>query len=167
MKILVVSMFVVIIDQVSKFAVRYSFEYGRSQEIIDDLVRLTYVKNPGMAFGLQLGDQRFFTVFALIATIIIFVYIFRARAEKLPLRFALALILGGAVGNLIDRVLHQGVVDFIDIGIGSTRWPIFNLADCAVTIGMAVLLTLILLDKTQKSEATQNEVTSVKRSPLF
>jgi signal peptidase II len=141
-----------LIDQLTKLSVKYSFEYGKPHRILGDLVRLTYIDNPGMAFGLQFASQKFFTAFAMIATVIIFVYIVRARAEKASLRFALALILGGAIGNLIDRFLYGKVVDFVDIGIGSTRWPIFNLADSAVTIGMIVLISLVLFDKNPKKE---------------
>ena len=158
MKVLFVSLVVIVIDQLTKLSVRFSFEYGRSQEVLGNFLRLTYIENPGMAFGIQFGGQAFFTFFAALAAVVIFVYIFRARRERLSLRFSLALILGGAIGNLIDRFLYGKVVDFIDIGIGTTRWPIFNLADTAVTIGMVILVTLVLFDrgfrKQENSEIT-------------
>lgn len=147
MKVLIISLLVVLVDQVSKLFVRSSFEYGRPHRIIGDWVRLTYIENPGMAFGIEIGGQIFFTLFSLIATIIIFIYIVRARQEKIQLRVSLALILGGAIGNLIDRFLYGKVVDFIEVGIGNARWPIFNIADSAVTIGMIILITMVLFDK--------------------
>ena len=147
LRVLILSIIVVLLDQISKFAVRLQLQYGVPHKLIGNWLRLTYIENPGMAFGIQVGGQLFFTVFALFATIVIFVYIVRARDEKLNLRLALALILGGAVGNLIDRFLYKKVVDFIDIGIGTARWPIFNIADSAVTIGMILLIAKVLFEK--------------------
>ncbi|MFQ5864438.1 MAG: signal peptidase II [bacterium] len=152
MRVLLFSVMVIVFDQVTKLSVKYFFEKGKPHEIIGDFVRLTYIENPGMAFGIQVGGQLFFTVFATVASVIIFIYIVRARNEKFASRFALALILGGAIGNLIDRFLYGKVIDFIDIGINNTRWPIFNVADSSVTIGMIILVTLVLLDKSEKKE---------------
>jgi signal peptidase II len=155
---------VVIIDQVSKLAVRFYLEYGRPYQILGDFFRLTYVENPGMAFGIRIGSQLLFTVFALVATVVILVYIVKARAEKYPLRFSLALIFGGAIGNLIDRLLYGKVVDFLEFGVARFRWPIFNIADSAVTIGMIVLIALIIFDHDLKTDneklATEEEVFS-------
>ncbi|MFQ5750644.1 MAG: signal peptidase II [bacterium] len=155
---------VVLFDQLSKLIVKYFFNLGVSHNIIGDVVRLTYIENPGMAFGIQIGGQTFFTVFATLATIIIFIYIVRTRDEKMPLRFSLALILGGAIGNLIDRFLYGKVIDFVDIGIGNTRWPIFNVADSAVTVGMIILVTVMLFDKSHKEQEEDNELTAEKEA---
>ncbi|MFQ5649699.1 MAG: signal peptidase II [bacterium] len=143
----------IIIDQISKLLVRFYFEYGKQHKIIGEWVSLTFIENRGMAFGIQFGGQTFFTVFSLLATVVIFIYIVRAREERVMLRLSLTLILGGAVGNLIDRFLYGGVVDFIDVRVGGIDWPIFNIADSAVTIGMVMLLTMILFDKSpQKAD---------------
>lgn len=164
MRILLLSFLVVIVDQISKFLVRLSFQYGKPYDIVGEWVRLTYIENAGMAFGIQVGGQTFFTVFAILATIVIFVYIVRARQERWLLRVALALILGGAIGNLIDRFLYGKVVDFIDIGIRETRWPIFNIADSAVTVGMIILVVLVLFDRnTKKVDESEREVTAEKQ----
>lgn len=160
------SVIVVVLDQVSKLSVRYFFAYGKSHSLIGDLLRLTYIENPGMAFGIQVGGQMFFTLFAALATVVIFVYILKARDEKTPLRFALAMILGGAIGNLIDRFLYGKVIDFIDIGLGNSRWYIFNIADSAVTIGMVILAALVLFDKSPKKEQQENKIAVPKRTLL-
>ncbi|MFQ6112768.1 MAG: signal peptidase II [bacterium] len=152
------SIIVIVFDQVTKLLVKYFFERGQPHQIIGDFVRLTYIENPGMAFGIQIGGQLFFTIFAAVASVIIFIYIVRARNEKFLSRFALALILGGALGNLIDRFLYGKVIDFIDIGINNTRWPIFNLADSSVTIGMIILVAMVLFDKSDKKEEENKEV---------
>ncbi len=160
------SVIVVVLDQVSKLSVRYFFEYGKSHNLLGDLLRLTYIENPGMAFGIQVGGQMFFTLFAAIATVVVFIYILKAREERTPLRFALALILGGAIGNLIDRFLYGKVIDFIDIGLGNTRWYIFNIADSAVTIGMVILAALVLFDKSPKKEQEENKIAVQKQTLL-
>lgn len=160
MRVLLISLAVVVLDQITKLAVRFSFEYGRPHRILDDFLRLTYIENPGMAFGIQIEGQTFFTLFALLATLIICVYLYRARREKFTLRFSLALILGGAIGNLIDRFLYGKVVDFIDVGIGDTRWPIFNIADSAVTVGLLVLIALFIFDR----DSEKKEESSVERA---
>lgn len=164
MRVLIISFFVVLFDQITKLAVRFYFQYGKPHEIIGDLIRLTYIENPGMAFGIQFGGQQFFTIFALLATGVIFVYIVRAREEKVILRIALALILGGAVGNLIDRFLYGKVVDFIDVGFGTTRWPIFNMADSAVTIGMIILIGLVLFDRSSQKAEEDEELPAGKKA---
>ncbi len=76
-----------------------------SISVIGDIIRLTYIKNPGMAFGIQIGGKLFYTIFASMACVIILVYLFRLKPENFWARFALASILGGAIGNLIDRII--------------------------------------------------------------
>ena len=111
-----------------------------------DWVRFTLVRNPGAAFGLHLGSQSrwIFMALTIVALVILgFLYTSTRRGDSTR-SFALALVCGGAVGNLIDRITSRtGVVDFIDIGFGDSRWPTFNIADMAVSIG-AVLLAWVL-----------------------
>jgi len=166
LRILFVSLFVVLLDQISKSLVRYFFPYGKAHNVLGDYIRLTYIENPGMAFGIQVGGAAFFTVFASLATVVVFIFIVRARTEKTSLRLSLALIFGGAIGNLIDRFLYGKVVDFIDVGVGQTRWPVFNLADTAVTIGMIILVSLVMFDKSEKSPE-QEEITENETRQLF
>jgi signal peptidase II len=135
--------------------------HGQRVLIWDDFFRLTFIENPGMAFGFDPGlDFKFYvSLFSLIASIGLIIYIYIVRDQKLSLRIALAFILGGAMGNLIDRVFYGifysygplfygRVVDFLDfdffdvtiLGRSYERWPIFNVADASVTIGVLVLL---------------------------
>src|SRR5688572_4502067 len=111
-------------------------------EVLGDFVQLRLVYNEGAAFGLPLGENSRWIFFGL-AIIALFVLASLVRSTRDGDRFrlvALALVCGGAVGNLIDRVRSaQGVVDFVDIGIGSWRWPTFNVADSAITIGAIAL----------------------------
>jgi len=100
-----------------------------------------------MAFSIQLGDPLFLTIFGVLASLVILTLLIRLRHERFLTRFSLALVLGGALGNLIDRFAHGGVVDFIEINIGSTGLPVFNIADMAVSIGMCILVVVVLIDK--------------------
>lgn len=110
--------------------------------ISGEWLRLTLVYNPGAAFGLNVGEHSRWVFMALtvIALGILGRLYLNTRDDDYPRTIALALVCGGALGNLIDRVRsQQGVVDFIDIGFGSTRWPTFNVADMAVSSGAALL----------------------------
>ncbi|MCU0625105.1 MAG: signal peptidase II [Gemmatimonadaceae bacterium] len=115
-------------------------------DVIGDWVRLTLLYNPGAAFGLYLGDASrwIFMALTVVAVVIILRMYAQTRRDDVPRTIALAMIFAGAIGNLIDRIRSdRGVVDFIDIGIGATRWPTFNVADIGVSCG-AVLLALVL-----------------------
>ncbi|PIQ09357.1 MAG: signal peptidase II [Ignavibacteriales bacterium CG18_big_fil_WC_8_21_14_2_50_31_20] len=172
MKVLYVTLVVFLTDQISKLAVKgfsipsinFNWEgmhYGQSINVIGDFLRITFVENSGMAFGLEVGViQKFFlTTFTFIAAIGLFYYLYKSQKRDFPLRLGLALILAGALGNLIDRafygiifnyapLLYGRVVDFIQVEFwdftlfGNTyeTWPIFNIADSAVTIGVAIIL---------------------------
>lgn len=136
--------------------------HGQRIPVLGDFFRLTFIENPGMAFGFDPGlNWKFYvSLFSLVASIGLVIYIFVVRTQKLSLRIALAFILGGAVGNLIDRIFYGvwfdyaglfygRVVDFLDfdffdvtiLGRSYDRWPIFNIADAAVTIGVLILIT--------------------------
>jgi signal peptidase II len=148
------SALIVVFDQITKLTVKAKFDLRESVSVWGEIVQLTYIENPGMAFGIRFGGKYFFTVFASLATIVILVYLYRIRHERLLSRCALALIFGGAIGNLIDRYAYGQVIDFIDVGIDlDTRWPVFNVADSAVTIGMLLLVFVVLFEREPKAAA--------------
>ena len=124
---------------------RYLLVYEQ-RDIIGEYLKLTYIHNTGAAFGISLGaySRQIFLVLSLVALVaLLMMYFYTPVVDRLRLA-SIALICGGAIGNLIDRVRSQnGVVDFLDVGIGSMRWPVFNVADMAVTAG-AVILALSL-----------------------
>ena len=152
MGVLLFTVFVVALDQITKFLIKTRFYYGESIEIFGDFFRFTYIQNEGMAFGIRFGGRLFFTIFASLASVIILIYLYRMRNERFFPRLSLALILGGAMGNLIDRFAYGAVIDFIDVGFGNTRWPVFNIADSGVTIGMIILIFVVLFEK-EKQES--------------
>ncbi len=170
MRVLLVTALVVVIDQVSKLLVKgfsipslriyhEGLHLGESIPLLGDFFRLTFVENPGMAFGIDTDSKLVLTLFTLLATVAIAAYMYHIRDHALALRLALALILAGAIGNLVDRMFygilfgegplfHGRVVDFFDvdffdISLGSfqlTRWFVFNIADAAVSTGVVLLL---------------------------
>jgi signal peptidase II len=181
-RVLVVSLLIALSDQIAKLLVKglslpalgislRGMPYGSSKELLGDFLRLTYIENPGMAFGIDIGGKLFFSLFSLVASVAIFIYLYAGRKESFGFRFSLAMILGGALGNLIDRVFYgvlygEGplfygrVVDFIDVdffdltvfGYHMTRWPVFNIADAAVTVGVVMLLVFYRSGSTAVSE---------------
>jgi signal peptidase II len=150
MGVLFFTLLVVVLDQITKLLVKSRFYLQESIEIFGDVLRFTYIQNEGMAFGIRVGGKLFFTVFASIASIVILVYLYRMRNERFFSRLSLALILGGAIGNLVDRFAYGAVIDFIDVGVGNTRWPVFNIADSSVTAGMIILISVVLFEKEKR-----------------
>jgi signal peptidase II len=123
---------VVAVDQWSKWLVTHRFALGESHPVIPSVLYLTYVHNRGAAFSLFQGQQLLFVLLA--AAVIIWIVWELARGRgATPMRWAWGLILGGAAGNLIDRLRFGHVIDFIDLRV----WPVFNLADSAITLGVA------------------------------
>ena len=152
--------FVTTIDVVTKGIAERALAPQRiPHDVYGDVVRLTLVYNPGAAFGLNLGAQSrwIFTVLTLVALVIL-IRLYRATARgDVPRTLALALVCAGAMGNLLDRLRSDmGVVDFLDVGIGDARWPTFNIADMAVSVG-AVLLAWVLWQEDRAAAARETE----------
>jgi signal peptidase II len=139
---LVVSAGVIVLDQLTKYLVQQILTFGRAIEV-SGFFNLVLVYNPGAAFSFLSsapGWQReLFVVIALAASALI-LYLLRKHAHDRMFCFALSLILGGALGNLIDRVLLGAVVDFLDFHLAGHHWPAFNLADSGITLGAGLLI---------------------------
>lgn len=152
---------VVAIDVITKIAAVQSLPGARvPQNIVGDYVRLTLVFNPGAAFGLNLGpfSREIFLVLTVIALVILGRLYRATRPDDLLRVVALGLVCGGAMGNLIDRVRSPiGVVDFMDIGFRDWRWPTFNVADIAVSLG-AFLLAWALWGEERHAAEPRTEV---------
>jgi len=128
------------LDQVVKRVVVNAMEMGQSIDVVDSFVRLTRTSNTGGAFGLLRGRGNWFIVVSVVAALAIAALSRQiARVGRRVERLAFGLILGGAVGNLIDRIRLGAVIDFIDVGGSGYRWPAFNVADSAITIGVTLL----------------------------
>lgn len=192
MKALYLTFIIVIVDQVTKLFVKgfsipflgidYDGMYlGQMIPVWGDFFRFTFVENPGMAFGYDPGSsfKLIISIFSLVASIGLVFYLFAIRNKSLSLRIAIALILGGAIGNLIDRtfygvlfdyapLFYGKVVDFFDFdfinftlfGRSYDRWPVFNIADAAVTIGVLILV-LFYKKHQDEDEKVENKTVEV------
>lgn len=128
---------VVILDQLTK---HLFWRNGQNYELIPGYLNITLVKNAGAAFGMFQGARTFFVIASLIAVVLIIYLGVRLPKDQRQRRLLLGLILGGAVGNLIDRVASGQVIDFLQIGVAGHYWPVFNVADMGVTIGAVLLI---------------------------
>lgn len=131
---------VFLLDRVTKMIVQIFFEEGQSIPVIKNVFHFTYYRNPGAAFNVLAYRRGFFIVIALVVLMIIIYYYNKVPLDKHYVRTALALEFGGVSGNLFDRVIEGYVVDFLDFRI----WPVFNIADTAIVIGVILLSWQIL-----------------------
>jgi signal peptidase II len=151
---------VVGLDQASKFLIDSQMRVHESRPILEGILSLTYVRNRGAAFGI-LSDagwphqSMLFSVVSLVALGAIALYSLRLPARSRLPQTALALIMGGAVGNLLDRTARGYVVDFVDVFWGSHHWPAFNVADSAISTGVGLLILDILLSPGKESAKSE------------
>jgi signal peptidase II len=145
------ALIVVCLDQISK---QFFWALGENFDVIDSFFRITLVRNSGAAFGLLQEGRLFLIVASVAASVFIMFLAERVPREEKSKRLFLGMILGGAIGNLIDRLYPGQVIDFIDVGVASYRWPVFNLADSAVTVGgMLLVLGYVLKREPQPAQS--------------
>jgi signal peptidase II len=148
-----------ILDHFTKWLVRSRMELHEAIELIPGYARISYVRNSGVAFGLFADIQSVWKPYilasmAVIAVVVILMYSARMPSNRVLLQLALAITLGGILGNFTDRILHGFVVDFIELHIKEVfHWPTFNVADSAITIGIA----LLLVDTVKHPEVEETE----------
>ena len=151
-RLAVVLAWVLFLDQASKALVLRGMRPGQSVPVVEGFFNLTLVLNPGAAFGLFRSAPEsfrvpFFLGISAAAVVVILVFYFRAAAGNPILQVGLALVLGGAAGNLVDRLRFRSVVDFLDVYYGPYHWPAFNVADTAISLGVGLLLLDMLLER--------------------
>lgn len=133
--------FIVLIDQISKILIHAKINLYESIQIIPHLLDFTYIRNEGIAFGINFaGSKIIFIVFPILITFYLFSLLKDKEFDKPFYQISLLLIIGGAIGNIIDRIFRGYVIDFIDFHINNVHWYVFNLADSSVTIGLLFLL---------------------------
>lgn len=142
--LLAVAMFVVVLDQITKAAVVRSFALGETLSLIPGFFNFTYIRNPGIAFGMLPAKGGFLYWVLLVTPLIVSVFLFawyrRMRVDQTMEKFALSLLMGGALANVIDRFRLGYVVDFLDFHwLGKAHYPAFNVADIAVCTGVGLL----------------------------
>ncbi len=148
---------VVVLDQLTKVWIVKSFHLYETLEVIPAFFNLTYLTNKGAAFGFLAGvtsawRHYFFLILASVALVLIVIAWFKMRHDHRFYGPALALIAGGAIGNVIDRVRLGAVVDFLDFYVAGYHWPAFNVADSAITVGVTLFLLANFLEERQKKQ---------------
>ena len=149
---------VIVLDLVTKLIVVRALP--ARMPVVGDWVTFQLVYNPGAAFGIHVGSYSrwVFTILAVIALFVLGAMVRQTDPSHKVRIAALALVCGGAVGNLIDRIRSgRGVVDFIDVGIGAVRWPTFNVADMAVTCGAVTLALVLWVEGREAERRTEQE----------
>jgi signal peptidase II len=147
-----IALFVILLDQFTKWLIVSKMNYGDSITIINNILYITSHRNQGAAWGILQGQMWLFYVITLIVIVAIIYYIQKSAKGKVLLGVSLGLMLGGAIGNFIDRVMRKEVVDFIHAYIFSYNFPVFNIADSALCIGVILLMIQMLLDERKTKE---------------
>ena len=181
---LVVAALVVILDQITKIAVVQNIPQGTVIEVIEDVFNLTYIENTGAAFGMLSGHRWVFMVISVVAIIAICYFLWKEKPETLWIKLPLAFVLGGGIGNMIDRTFRGSVVDFIDadfvqypqvsfsggFSVTLEDFPIFNVADCFITVGCAALVCYLvfveLFAEIKKNKERQLQKTAKENSAI-
>lgn len=141
---LLLAFLVLVLDQWTKWLVELHVPRHAAEEIVPGLVNLTHVRNTGVAFGIFADHPSpatpwLLALLAVVALVVVGTYFLRTSGEDHLLLTALSLVLGGALGNLLDRVVSGAVTDFIDVYVGIHHWPSFNVADSAISVGIALM----------------------------
>ena len=143
LRYLLVSLAVLVVDQWTKWLIELHLPHHSAHPIVPGLVNLTHIRNNGVAFGLFAtdggGNPWLLTALGLGALAAVLAYFWLASSRDRVLLVALALVVGGALGNLIDRVASGAVTDFIDVFVGTHHWPAFNVADSAISVGIVLM----------------------------
>lgn len=159
---LLLVVFIILLDQLSKLFIHAELAPGETMQVLDDFLRFTFVYNRGGIFGIDIGNVWLYTLLSMLAAGVVVVYFLKIANRHKFAKICLATVFGGAIGNLIDRIAHGQVIDFIDVnifdivlppftilsihfdGFALYRWYIFNIADAAITVGLIGFIAFLL-----------------------
>ncbi len=150
-----IALLIIIVDQLTKWLVVRYMELGESIPIIHNFLYLSSHRNRGAAWGILEGQMYFFYIITVGVVIGLIIYLQKLPKDQPWMKLALSLMLGGAIGNFIDRLLHQEVIDFINTFIFTYDFPIFNVADSALVIGVGIILVLTILEGKKEKELSK------------
>ncbi len=159
MILIILSLLVVAIDQIAKIYIHTNFELGDTVSVINNYFNITYVRNTGAAFGIFSDSQQmfrhvFFLSIPVVAVAVIIFFIYGLPESELAQIISLSLISGGAIGNYVDRIQYSYVIDFLDVHVRNVySWPVFNIADSAIVVGVCVLSVLMILEYFEERKA--------------
>ncbi|MGD6879460.1 signal peptidase II [Bacillus infantis] len=153
----IIALFVIALDQLTKWLIVKNMELGESIPVIENFLYITSHRNRGAAWGILEGQMWFFYVITVAVIIGIVYYIKTASKGKRLLGIALGLMLGGAIGNFIDRVFRKEVVDFVNTYIFGYDFPVFNVADSSLVVGVIILMIQMLREEREAKEKSNGE----------
>jgi len=145
----IIALFVIFLDQLTKWLIVKNLQIGESIEIINNFLYITSHRNRGAAWGILQGQMWFFYAITIVVIVGIVIYIQKAVKGKWLMGVSLGLMLGGAIGNFLDRVFRKEVVDFINTYIFGYDFPVFNIADSALVIGVILLMIQMLKEESE------------------
>ena len=140
--LIVLCILIILVDQAAKLYVSTALTLGTSIPVIKEIFHITYIHNPGAAFGVLANQQMLFIIFTFALLAVTAFFYKRLLRESFAIRYGATLLLGGALGNLIDRIRFSYVIDFFDFRI----WPVFNIADIAICVGVGLLMYSVLFE---------------------
>lgn len=150
------SLFIVIVmliaDQLTKWVIVTQMTVGESFTVVPNFLSITSHRNDGAAWGILSGQMIFFYLITIVIIIALIVFYFKEAKDHMMMQVAISLLLAGAFGNFIDRVMNGEVVDFVDTILFGYDFPIFNIADASLTIGVGLLVVILLTDKTKEKK---------------
>jgi signal peptidase II len=154
--LIIVCFLVLFLDQWTKLIIQRSLSLYQRIEVIHGFFNLVHVRNTGGAFGIFGGEgggigSLFFIVVSVVAIVSIFILLIRLKEDEMIISLSLSFIQGGAVGNLIDRLWHGEVVDFLDFYVSSYHWPAFNIADSAICVGIGLMILALFVKDHKKN----------------
>lgn len=148
---LILTVIVFAVDIASKFLIHSTFKPYESIHLLP-FFSIKYARNTGAAFSILEGQRWLLAIIAILISLFIIYVLYKNEREKILENFSFALILGGALGNLLDRLYYGYVIDFIDVNFGNWHYPTFNIADCAICIGIMFFIMGNIKNKTGKKE---------------
>jgi signal peptidase II len=152
--LLLTALAILIADQLTKALVAANLELGQRVRVLGDLVQVWHAQNSGAAFSLFQGGSFVFLVVSVLSIGMVAYFHRSLRAQGPWLHVVLGVILGGTLGNFIDRLRQGYVTDWLSVGIGDTRWPTFNVADSSIVVGIGILVLYLFLAHPDRREAT-------------
>ncbi|MBA3689371.1 MAG: signal peptidase II [Chloroflexi bacterium] len=152
--LLLTALAVLVADQLTKALVVANLAIGEKARLLGDLVQVWHAQNRGAAFSLFQGGTVIFLIVSILSIGMV-AYFHRSLRERTPwLHVVLGIVLGGTLGNFLDRLRQGYVTDWVSVGIGDTRWPTFNVADSSVVVGIGILVVYLFLTSPDRREAT-------------
>ena len=155
-----VSAITVLLDQATKLQIMQSMRLHETIPVVPDFFSITYIRNPGAAFGILASSSNgfrlvFFGLTSLFALVLLGTILYRLKPHDWGGQFSVAAVFGGAIGNLLDRVRFGEVIDFLDVYVGAYHWPAFNVADAAISVGVCFLAFHLAFDKHEPEPVLQ------------